>query len=113
MAWDVDRLIQLSSHLPRLQVPLSQIRELDAEWFGKDEPGTWRQLIEHVRLMDEADASFPIILASDGTVMDGMHRVAKALRAGRTEIEAVQFETDPPPDHVGVSPSELSYEEDM
>ena len=41
--------------------------------------------------------------------MDGMHRVAKALRAGHTEIEAVQFTVDPPPDYLNVQPTDLPY----
>jgi hypothetical protein len=43
--------------------------------------------------------------------MDGMHRVAKALRAGHADIEAVQFVADPPPDHVGRGPDDLPYED--
>jgi hypothetical protein len=35
-----------------------------------------------MRLIDQADLAFPIILASNGAVMDGMHRVAKALLRG-------------------------------
>jgi len=61
--------------------------------------------------MDDADLAFPIILAADGAVMDGMHRVAKALRAGHTTIEGVRFLVDPPPDHVGRGPSDLPYDE--
>ncbi len=61
--------------------------------------------------MDDADLAYPIILAADGVVMDGMHRVAKALRAGMTDIEAVQFNTDPPPDHVGRGPGDLPYDD--
>ncbi len=109
LAWDVDRLIALSADLPRRTVPLEQIRELDASWAGDDEAVTWRGLVAHVQLMDEADLAYPIILAADGTVMDGMHRVAKALRVGRHALVAVQFETDPPPDHVGVRPDDLPY----
>lgn len=59
--------------------------------------------------MDEADLSFPIILSASGAVMDGMHRVARAVLLGRQEIEAVQFERDPEPDHVGKRPHELPY----
>ena len=44
------------------------------------------------------DALHPIILAADGRVMDGMHRVAKALMEGRQEIEARQFPRDPEPE---------------
>lgn len=110
LAWDVDRLVELSSRLPRKRVPLAQIRELDRACFGEDVPHTWRTLVEHARLIDEADLAFPIILAANGEVMDGMHRVAKAVLEGRRDIEAVQFEQDPPPDHVGRGPDELPYD---
>lgn len=109
LAWDVDRLIQLTSRLPRKSVPLAEIRELEEEWFGAEERPTWQALLEHVRLIEEADLSYPIILAASGAVMDGMHRVAKAMLEGRSEIEAVQFDEDPEPDHVGRGPADLPY----
>jgi hypothetical protein len=109
LAWDVDRLVRLSSTLPREHIPLSKIRELDEVWFGEDERPTWRAMLEHMKLIDDADLSFPIILSSSGAVMDGMHRVAKATREGRKEIEAAQFDANPEPDHVGLGPDELPY----
>jgi len=109
LAWDVDRLVRLASDLPRKVIPLSAIRELDAVWFGDDESPTWRALIDHLRLIDEADLSYPIILSASGAVMDGMHRVAKAVRQGRSDITAVQFDEDPEPDHVGLGPKDLPY----
>ena len=109
LAWDVDRLIQLSRHLPRKRIRLDHIRELDAPWFGHDEPQTWRAIVEHIKLIDEADLAYPVILSASGAVMDGMHRIVKAARQGLTEIEAVQFESDPKPDHVGRNPDELPY----
>jgi hypothetical protein len=48
-------------------------------------------------------------LVSAGGVMDGMHRAAKARRDGLTEVEAVLFDIDPPPNHVGMQPDELTY----
>ena len=109
LAWDVDRLVQLSAELPRQRVQLNLIQELDQVWSGDDEEQTWRALIEHMKLIDEADLSFPIILSSSGAVMDGMHRVAKAARQGLRDIAAVRFEEDPEPDHVGRGPEELPY----
>ena len=50
--------------------------------------------MEHARLIDAADLSFPIILSADGRVMDGMHRVAKAALPGHETIAAVQFASD-------------------
>ena len=111
LAWDVERLIELSKDLPRTTVALSSIRELDeVYWFdeAKERP-TCRKVLEHMTLIHEVDLSHPIILGSDGRVMDGMHRVAKALLEGNEVIEAVKFERDPEPDYVGCSPEDLPY----
>ncbi|HSM49772.1 MAG TPA: hypothetical protein VLA75_00065 [Thermoanaerobaculia bacterium] len=80
-AWDVDRLTSLAATLEAREVPLSQIKELDLPFRleGSDEVPTYREVAEHARWIEVADLRFPIILASDGRVMDGMHRVLKAL----------------------------------
>lgn len=110
-AWDVDRLLQLAELLPAKEIPLSAIGELDKPyWFENGNVPTCRNIAEHARLILEADLSFPIILASDGRVMDGMHRVAKAAMEGRESILAKQFGQDPEPDHVGVEPDKLPYD---
>ena len=109
LAWDVDRLVRLTRDFPVRRVPLAEIRELDEPVSGEGEPLTWRALVAHVQLLDAAELSYPIVLAADGAVMDGRHRVAKALRDGRASIDAVQFPEDPPPDYVGRRPDELPY----
>lgn len=109
LAWDVDRLVRLVEALPRRDVPLEQIRELDESWAGEGEPVTWRSMVDHIRLIEAADLSFPIVLSASGAVMDGMHRAAKALLEGRTSIAARQFAHDPEPDYVGLRPDQLSY----
>ena len=109
LAWDVDRLVELTRDFPRQQVPLATLHELDEPWSGDNERQTWRAMIDHIRLINESDLSFPIILAANGEVMDGRHRIAKAALEGRDTIEAVQFDTDPPPDHVGRRPEDLPY----
>lgn len=109
LAWDMDRLVQLSGHLRRKLIPLNEIRELDEAWVDEEERPTWRAMVEHIRLVQEADRSFPIILSANGAVMDGMHRVVKAALQGRDQIEAVQFKKDPEPDHIGLGPNDLPY----
>jgi hypothetical protein len=61
--------------------------------------------------MQDCDLAFPIILSNDGRVMDGMHRVCKALLQKHNEIEAVRFIEDPEPDYIGVHPDDLPYDE--
>lgn len=110
-AWDVDRLIQLSEGLPIIEVSLESIAEVDTDhWFKLGPEPTVRRIIEHIQLIDQADASYPIILGSDGRLMDGMHRVALALLGGQTTIEAVQFEVQPEPDYRNCTPDELDYD---
>ena len=110
MAWDVHHPVALTEDFPRVNVPLSSIRELDESfWFGNGNSPTCRAVVEHARLIEAADLRFPIILSSDGRVMDGMHRVCKAELLNRPTIEAVQFTADPEPDYVGVHPDELPY----
>jgi len=112
MAWDVDRLVALTAGFPRIHVPLSSIRELDEPfWFSGANVPPCRAVVDHARLIEAADLSFPIILSSNGRVMDGMHRVGKAALLGRSSIEAVQFTHDPEPDYIGVHPDDLPYDE--
>jgi len=111
LAWDVDRLVERSSGFTPIDVPLSEIRELDETfWFDAegDEP-TCRRVALHAKLIAETDLSHPIILSRNGRVMDGMHRVCKALIGGGDTIRAVRFETDPEPDYVDVRPDDLPY----
>jgi hypothetical protein len=111
LAWDVDRLVELSAGFTPIDVPLSEIRELDETfWFDhEDQEPTCRRVALHAKLMNDTDLSHPIVLAQDGRVMDGMHRVCKALIEGRETIRAVRFDVDPEPDYVGVDPDGLPY----
>jgi hypothetical protein len=108
--WDIDRLVALSKLLEAQLVPVASIHELDEPYWGQ--PITCRNVAEHARLIEDADPGFPIILSSDGRIMDGMHRVLKALMRGESHIRAVRFLTDPEPDFIGVEPDDLPYDEE-
>lgn len=111
MAWDVFRLIELSKELQVINVPLSEIQELDeAFWYdlGGAHP-TCRNILEHADLINRADLSYPILMCKEGRVMDGMHRVCKAVLIGKSSIKAVKFQMDIEPDYIGVEPDKLPY----
>ncbi len=115
MAWDVDRLVALTRTFPRNQIPLSAIRELTTNrfWFGLGTIPTCRAVVEHARLIEAADLSFPIILSSDGRVMDGMHRVGKAafVRA-ITSLRPLNSATIPSPiTSIITQPEDLPYDD--
>ncbi len=110
-AWDVHRLIGLARDLPVDEIEVSSIAGIDTNhWFesGYAEP-TVRNIVEHVALIEACDFGHPIILGADGRVMDGMHRVAKALLEGRSTITAVRFAIDPEPDYRNCHPRDLPY----
>jgi hypothetical protein len=113
LAWDVHRLITLTETqaLPHISIPIASIRELDECFWFQDENAlpTCRAIAGHAKLIGETDLAYPIILSSDGRVMDGMHRVAKALMLEHANITAVQFLEDPEPDYIGVPEEKLPY----
>jgi hypothetical protein len=111
-AWDVHRLVDLSAELPVQQVSLGDIGELDTlYWFGADgEPATVRTLVRHMELVQQADLRYPVILGAEGQLMDGMHRVARALLEGRATVPAVRFPDQPEPDFRSVQPQDLDYD---
>ncbi len=113
LAWDVRRLVELTRDFPVKQIRLTEIAELDeTHWYEHEgDSPTCRSLLQHMRLIDEVDLRYPIILDEDGRVMDGMHRVCKALREGNNEVPAVQFDTNPQPDFVDCEPEKLPYDD--
>ena len=107
--WDVQRLIQLTQAFRVKKVLLADIQELnEAYWFPDKHPIT-QQIIEHFKLVQDADLSYSVILCAQGRVMDGMHRAAKASLLKRTDILAVQFEHTPAPDFINIAEDELDY----
>jgi hypothetical protein len=101
LVWYTERLWRLASHLPVKTIALESIAEFDQNcWFGPDSPPTCRAVARHARQIWDADLAYPIILSSEGYLMDGGHRIAKAWLLGQTEILALQFSQDPEPDHI-------------
>ena len=110
LAWDVLKLIKLTKNVDVEQVALSEIRELkETYWFGLGAPPITEDIVQHAKQIFEADLSYPIILCPEGRVMDGMHRVCKALLAGHQSISAVRLLELNKPDYVGKQPNELPY----
>lgn len=99
--WLAERLWTLARDLPVCEVPIASIAEFDQNcWFRPAHPPTCRAVAEHARRINAADLTFPIILAADGGLMDGGHRIAKAWLLGHTTIAAVRFDQTPAPDYV-------------
>lgn len=110
--WDVRRLIALSDTLPVVQWAISDIAELDEPYWHAHPPSftTIRNIAAHMVQTQEADLSYPILLCADGRVMDGMHRMVRAMTLGHDHINARKLTETPPPDYVDVAASDLPYD---
>jgi len=93
--WCVPRLFELARDLPIMEVPLNHLNV----YYTYSEL-TLREMVTHMKAVQEADMNFPIILDEDGELMDGRHRVTRAMLQGLETIKAVRFEENPPPDRV-------------
>ena len=112
LTWYADSLWALAVDLPVFEIALDSVKAwtgapaLDEDcWFG-GRGATLREVAKHCRKINAATFEHPIILNDDGTLMDGGHRLCKALLEGRTTIAAVQFPAMPPPDEVHDLPNE-------
>lgn len=95
-----ERLWDLAADLPVTRVAIESVAEFDRDcWFSGRGP-TIREVADHVRRVQSADLSHPVILNADGGLMDGGHRLVKAWLAGETTIACVRFAVTPQPDWV-------------
>lgn len=90
--WSVARLFELSKNMPVIEIPLDHLC-LSSTY----EKLTLRDLVMHMEAVNNADLSMPIIMSEDGDIMDGRHRVMKALLLGFDTIKALRFEENPEP----------------
>jgi hypothetical protein len=91
--WRCTRLFHLAKDLPVMDVPLDHLNV----YFTWKEL-TLREMVMHMKAVQDADMSCPIILDEDGDVLDGRHRIMKAILTGAKTIKAVRFDENPPPD---------------
>jgi len=111
LIWNVNRLLFLVKDLPHKNISLTDIKELDQKYWYEDHEPTCRSVALHSKLIQEADLKYPVILCAEGRVMDGMHRICKALLSDQDSIVAVQFEKTPEPDYKNVDLDQLPYED--
>jgi hypothetical protein len=97
-AWHVETVWRAALELPVEEVPVDGIPEVDQDCWFNGRPATVRAVVDHARQIEDADLSVPVILACDGQVLDGMHRIAKAVLRGRSSVPAQRLPNDPDPD---------------
>ncbi len=90
--WSVVRLIELSKNFRVMTIPLEHLNVYD-----KYDSLTLRDMAMHINAVNNANLKYPIILDEDGEIMDGRHRIIKAMVTGEKTIKAVRFDENPCP----------------
>ena len=99
--WYTERLWKLAKDLPEYEVDVESFVELDRDcWFGEGKSPTIREVAAHCRRINDTDSSIPVIINENGRLMDGGHRLARAVLEGRKTVKAVRFNEMPEPDEV-------------
>jgi len=97
--WSVARLVDASKILDVFDMPIVGPTALST-FYDAPCANTMADFIYHMDKCDNADLKYPIIMHPDGTILDGKHRLIKALRLGNKTMKAVRFTADnlPKPD---------------
>ncbi len=97
--WDIVRLWEDSdSEASWTSLRVSDVDLDDAgAWFFDSERPSPKELVAHMRRIVNADLDSPILLHSDGSILDGLHRVAKASLHNVKSLGAKQFLVGPRP----------------
>jgi len=95
--WVVTNLIAKAKGLVPFDLPLAAIYAGVNIWTPV---GSALGIAHHMRRALDVDTSCPIILCAEGFIMDGWHRVLRALIDGKATIKAVRFEETPPYDYM-------------
>lgn len=93
--WSNARMLKLAEGKPVVEIPLCAL----PRWYWPWEDNMTLELfIEHMNRVKNADLDNPILIAPHGGIIDGMHRICKAILEGQTTIKAVVFDSMPAPD---------------
>lgn len=89
--YKITDLIEASKELEVYEIKVSDI------YLGYYAPclNTLVSFIEHYKDVEKADLSYPIIMSPDNMILDGKHRLAKAIITEQEYIKAVKFKIMP------------------
>jgi len=98
--WEVRRLWKYAESIPAKRVSVKALRaNLDGSCWFTTNP-VLHDIVEHMRRVMRADLRYPIILSPDNLVMDGLHRLTKAILRKNKYIWAVKLPRLPVPDEI-------------
>jgi len=92
--WESSTLFAAAKGLEPYDLQLSAI-DLSTQFATAN---TVALFLYQMKRVQESNLDYPIIQAPDGWIMDGLHRIVKAILQGETTIKAVRLPVLPEPD---------------
>ena len=90
VVYSIPSIITQARNLKPFSIPIAGI------WLGYGiSSEDISDFVEHMKAVLAVDKSYPIILDHQGWVIDGRHRIARALYDGDIYIQAVRFQEPP------------------
>lgn len=77
------------------RLPIEHIDLSDTHWKGV---GNVDSLAYHYKRTMATDLKYPVLVGPLGNIMDGWHRILKALIEGKTFVKAIRLDSVPEPD---------------
>ena len=96
-AWQVETLWDAAADLPAYEVPLIGFCTDIQPWDSVSD--NYLEYLSHVKLIMNADLSYPLILTPGGGIADGRHRLGRAIVEGHTTIMVKRLDFMPDPDY--------------
>lgn len=101
--WSVPNLWELAKDLPVIEVPIESMDLSTCPWVDRSASISLYFIAQIIHELKSVDLSYPIILSAEGKIMDGYHRLLKAVVEGHDTVKIVRFEETPEPDKRTVS----------
>ena len=86
--WRVSRLIKLAEDLTVFKIPLNH---LNVAKIHPHKIYSIKDYVDHIKRVNKAKLKYPIILDDQGRIMDGYHRVAKAILKNKKYVVVLRF----------------------
>lgn len=93
--WSVARLIKLAEDFPVYEVPVFTFPTYFWPW---EDDLNLDSFISHVNRVQSADLDVPLLISPSGGIIDGTHRLCKAVLEKRETVKVKYFKELPSPD---------------
>ena len=96
LEWKFKHLFEASRSKPRIEVPVEELNVLDADvWFSPTgRAPTLRNIAHEFKRVEQVDPGCPAIIVRTIGLIDGTHRLIKALLRGERSLACVEFDME-------------------